>query len=152
MTSLLLGLIFTRPLHANDTYGTVTGVQLNTCYDGDTCRFNIPSWPPIIGEDISVRIAGLDTPEIRGECQEEKEQARKAKHVTHDLLNEADTITLRNIRRGKYFRLVAEVYADTQSVTQLLLDRGIARPYAGGTRKGWCDTSDTTPNASESAT
>ena len=37
---------------------------------------------PIVGEHISVRVLGIDTPELRGKCQTEKEQARKAKQFT----------------------------------------------------------------------
>ena len=36
-------------------------VTYRTCYDGDTCRFDIPNVHPFFGENIPIRIAGIDT-------------------------------------------------------------------------------------------
>ncbi len=35
------------------------------CYNGDTGTFTLPGVHPFFGEKISVRIRGIDTPEIR---------------------------------------------------------------------------------------
>ena len=42
------------------------------CYDGDTCYVIIKALPKKL-EKMSIRILGIDTPEIRGKCAEEKE-------------------------------------------------------------------------------
>jgi micrococcal nuclease len=60
-------------------YGTIKNAQYVKCYDGDTCRFNIPGLHPIIGENVSIRLNGIDTPEIRGKCQNEKQLAKTGK-------------------------------------------------------------------------
>ena len=44
-------------------------------------------------------------------------------------------IDLREVERGKYFRLVAEVIADGENMSDVLLERGLAWPYDGGTRE-----------------
>ena len=46
-------------------------VTYHRCYDGDTCTFTIPDVHPLFGDKINVRIAGIDTPEIKGKCQKE---------------------------------------------------------------------------------
>ena len=39
------------------------------------------------------------------------------------------------INRGKQFRLVAEVIASGENLSDVLLARGLARPYASGKRQ-----------------
>ena len=54
-------------------------------------------------------------------------------------LEQAHSITLKNVERGKYFRIVATVEADGQDVSDLLIQEGLAVPYDGGTKvKDWC--------------
>ena len=93
---------------------------------------------PIIGRKISVRIAGIDAPEIRGKCEAEKIKAVEAKKAALALLSAAKSITLTDLRRGKYFRIIANVWADNTSLSAHLLALDLARPYFGGTRKSWC--------------
>ena len=49
-------------------------------------------------------------------------------------------IELRNIKRGKYFRIVADVYLDGNvSYAKEMLKLGLAVPYNGGHKnKVWC--------------
>ncbi|MCI5143846.1 MAG: hypothetical protein D3909_19415 [Candidatus Electrothrix sp. ATG1] len=68
---------------------------------------------PLFGDDISVRIAGIDTPEIKGKCSQEKKLAQEAKVVVEKILKKARKIKLKNVRRGKYFRIVADVGRET---------------------------------------
>ena len=125
---------------ADKTYGSVAIAEVTSIYDGDTFRANIPDYPPIIGQHMSIRIKGVDTPEMRGKCEQEKLLARKAKQYTLMALSNAKTIELRNMQRGKYFRIVAEVYADGQSVGDGLVREGLAVVYDGGKKvKDWCD-------------
>jgi len=54
-------------------------------------------------------------------------------------LEHAHAITLKNVERGKYFRIVATVEADGQDVADLLIQEGLAVVYDGGTKvKDWC--------------
>lgn len=99
---------------------------------------NIKGWPPIVGENIGIRIRGIDTPEIRGKCPEEKELAIKARDYVELLLKSAETVALSEIERGKYFRLIANVFVDGESLEKLLKSTRFAREYDGGERKGWC--------------
>ena len=85
-----------------------------------------------------MRVLGVDAPEIRGKCQSEKVKARLAKQFTVHALRSAKTIELRNIQRGKYFRILADVFVDGKNLADSLIKAGHARKYDGGKRLGWC--------------
>ena len=124
---------------ADKTYGSVTIAEVTSIYDGDIFRANIPEYPPIIGQHMGIRVNGVDTPEMRGQCEQEKVLARKAKQYTVTMLHSSKTIELRNMQRGKYFRIVADVYADGHSIGEGLVREGLAVVYDGGKKvKDWC--------------
>ena len=138
---LLVIFLLSSPVFAgiNDkNFGDVMVAKVTSIYDGDTFRANIKDWPPIMGERIPVRIAGIDTPELKGKCEKEKRLGREAKQFTVTMLRPGKIIELRDIKRGKYFRLVASVFVDGKSLGDELIKAGMARPYDGGKKKGWC--------------
>ena len=120
------------------TYGHITVSEVTSVYDADTFTVNIEGYPPIVGERVSIRVNGVDAPEIRGKCESEKIAARKAKQFTVEALRSANTIELRNIKRGKYFRVIADVYTDGKNLANSLIKSGHARAYDGGKRLAWC--------------
>ncbi|MBF0295594.1 MAG: thermonuclease family protein [Magnetococcales bacterium] len=123
------------------TYGNVEGAIYRDNYDGDTIRFDIPGVHPLLGENIPVRVRGVDAPEIRAQCPEEKERAMRAKAMVREQLSKATRITLIEVGRDKYFRIVARVVADGVDVGEMLIGAGLAVPYNGGTKTmGWCTT------------
>lgn len=140
-TGLLLFLLIATPSFAasikDKVFGSVYVDEITSIYDGDTFRCTIKEWPEIIGERVGVRIDKIDTPEMRDKRPEIKALARQAKQFAVDRLRSAKTVELRNMRRGKYFRIVADVYCDGQSLSQALLDAGLAKPYVGGTKLEW---------------
>ncbi len=118
-------------------YGTYLCSYVSN-YDADTITCNIGDLPALIGSKITVRVLGIDAPEIRGKCLEEKNLAHKAKEFVEQILVNAKRIELRQVSRDKYFRILADVYADGASLAQLLIAKGYALPYSGGTRLPWC--------------
>ncbi len=121
----------------NKTYGTVTVSEITSIYDGDTFRCNIEGYPPIIGERIGIRVKGIDTPEMRDKRPRVKAMARQAKQFAVAMLRNGRHIELRNIKRGKYFRIVADVYIDGKSLGKALLNARLAKPYDGGKKPRW---------------
>lgn len=119
-------------------YGTITIDEITSIYDGDTFRANINSWPDIIGKRSPIRIAGIDTPELRGKCETEKLLAREAKKFTVDKLRSGEKIELRDIKRGKYFRILASVFINDKSLGEALIEAGLAVRYEGGKKTNWC--------------
>ncbi len=126
------------PVQAATQYGTVLVSNVISVYDGDTFRVNIDSLPPIVGENISIRLNGVDTPEIQGKCQYETDLAIEARDFVRNKLANAKEIKLAKIERGKYFRVVAKVLIDGVSLEQELLDHGLAFRYNGGKKSNWC--------------
>ena len=140
---LLVASMLSVTLHAESisdkVYGSAVVSEVTSIYDGDTFRANLKGYPEIIGNRIGVRINGIDTPEMRGQCQKEKNLARQAKELTVTELRGAKKIELRNMKRGKYFRIVADVYVDGKSLGEMLVKRSLAVPYDGGHKgKDWC--------------
>ena len=126
-------------VNATQMFGDYEGAIYVRNYDGDTITFNLPNLHPIIGKKIAVRVNGIDTPEIRGKCGKEKYDAEQAKGMVEDLLKDAKRIDLKNLRRGKYFRIVADVYADGENLAEALVDSGMAVRYNGGKKNArWC--------------
>ena len=136
---LILSLFFgIFPIQAGTQYGTVVVSNVISVYDGDTFRVNIGSLPPIVGKNIAIRLNGVDTPEIKGKCQYEKDLALEARDFVRNKLANAKEIKLTKIERGKYFRVVARVLIDGVSLEQELLDHGLAYKYNGGKKSSWC--------------
>ncbi len=119
-------------------YPQVIVEKVNSIYDGDTFRVSIIGYPAVIGDNIPIRIKGIDTPEIRGKCAEEKKLAKKAKQFTVSALRSGKNIELKNIQRGKYFRLIADVYIDGESLGDKLISEQLAYEYRAGTKQSWC--------------
>lgn len=118
-------------------YDNVTVDRVVSIYDGDTIKANIYTWPRIVGENIGIRIRGIDTPEIRDKRPLIKALAFEARDYLINLIENAKTIELRNIQRGKYFRLVADVYVDNKNISDILIDEGLAVSYDGGKKPTW---------------
>ena len=110
---------------------TLSPEQIVEVYDGDTFKIDLPSQHPLFGDDISVRVAGIDTPELKGSSDEEKALAYKAKNRTQELLSDAKIIELKNPQRDKYFRVLAEVWIDGESLGEKLKSDGLAKDYDG---------------------
>ena len=120
------------------TFGNAVVKRITSIYDGDTFRADIKGYPPIVGKHMAIRINGIDTPELKAHCEKEKILARAAKKVTVNMLRNAQYIELRNIKRGKYFRIVADVYAYGKSISKELIRRHLAIHYDGGRKIDWC--------------
>lgn len=133
------------PAIALGDYGSVRVDEITSFYDGDTFRAQINDWPPVIGERIPVRIAGINAPERRSRCdteagkERERELAADARIYLVERLRGAESIELRRIERGSFFRIIAEVWADGENVGQKMIEAGHALPYQEGQGgKAWC--------------
>ena len=124
---------------AADYYGDLVVEKYISAYDGDTFRVDVADIHPLIGRNMPIRLRGVDTPEIRGKCDQEKALAIKARDFVRELLANAETIVLKNIDRGKYFRIVADVSVDGVDLGETLIENGLGRLYDGGKKESWCD-------------
>ena len=139
ITQLLILTLLYSPVHAK-SFGDYEGAVYVRNYDGDTITFNLPSLHPIIGEKISIRVNGIDTPEIKGNCEKEKYNAQQAQQMVADILKDAEQITLKNMERGKYFRIAADVIVDGENLADMLIEAGMVVKYDGGKKTHkWCE-------------
>ena len=108
-------------------------------YDGDTLTVNAEIWPDIahVGK---VRVRGVDTPEIRGKCEQERALAIAARDFVRErIVNQS--VTLSEIENDLYGgRVLARVHlASGEELAGVLIEAGYGRAYEGGARAGWCD-------------
>ena len=105
-------------------------------YDGDTITVEARIWPGLTWMG-SVRVRGVDTPEIRGKCAAEKAAAIAARNFVRNAVG--DAVTLAGVAHGKYAgRVVADVVlSDGRNLATVLIEAGYA-PYEGGKRRAWC--------------
>ena len=120
-------------------FGNYKGAFHIRNYDGDTITFNLSGLHPNTGKKINIRVNGIDTPEIRGKCEKETYNAQQAQQMVADIIKDAEQITLKNMERGKYFRIAADVIVDGENLADTLIEAGMAVRY-GGRRKThkWC--------------
>jgi micrococcal nuclease len=96
--------------------------------DGDT----------IVHAGKTIRIMGLDAPEVHHRCPAEKALAERARLRLAELLT--DGFTVQEHGRDRYGRVLAEVFdARGMNVASVLIQEGLARRYNGrGPRELWC--------------
>jgi micrococcal nuclease len=95
---------------------SITSDVIDSCYDGDTCTTTS-------GEKI--RLACIDTPEIRGPNAEPAKAAR-------DFLNSnvaGKEVSIRRVTEDKYGRTVGELAKDGVNIQKLMVSKGYAKIY-----------------------
>ena len=110
----------------------VTGGKVIKVYDGDTITIasKMP-WDNSPYYRFSVRINGIDCPEIKGKTENEKQCAILAReHVDH-LVN-GKIVHLENVSLEKYGRILADVFIEGVNIGQSLLEKRLAVSYDGG--------------------
>ncbi len=65
------------------------------CYDGDTCYIIYESLPESL-QKMSIRVLGIDTPEIKGKCDKEKELALEAREFANSVFKAAKNIEFKD--------------------------------------------------------
>jgi len=122
-----------------------TDALVTGAYDGDTIYVEADIWPNMTWTG-GVRVLGVDTPEIRGRCQLEKNLAVIARDYVRTLLIDK-TVRLTEIEKDKYGgRVLARVHFwENESWIDLasrLIEQHLGRAYEGGARAGWCRQED----------
>ncbi len=125
------------PAFAAETIPGPVNARVISVYDGDTITVDALPWPGLTMR-TSVRLDGVDTPEIRGKCQEEKDLAIRARDFVRAKVG--TVVKLYQIRHGKYAgRVVARVKTVTgDDIATALISAGLGREYYGGRRESWC--------------
>ena len=95
-------------------------------------------WP---GVEITtrVRLRGIDAPEMKARCADERVKAEAARDALQAMLDQGD-VAIARIGLDKYGgRVLAEASTRaTPDVSVAMLNAGVARRYAGARRETWC--------------
>lgn len=126
----ILGVTITAQTFKSDT---VRIDKLVRVYDGDTIFVDIYNLHPLIGDNIGIRLNGIDTPELRK--KNERKRGLELKYILIDKLMSCTEIYLKNMKRGKYFRIVADVYCDNENVNEYMLKQPDVYEYHGGKKR-----------------
>ena len=104
-------------------------------YDGDTITIasKLPYTDSLLYR-FSVRLNGIDCPEIKGNDEYEKQCAQIAKQELSNLIMNK-IVTLKNVQTEKYGRILADVYIDDLHLNNYMLEKRLAVTYDGGTKK-----------------
>ena len=128
----------------------VLGGRVIKVYDGDT--ITIASKLPYDASPLyrfSVRLNGLDAPEIKSKNNEEKIAAINVREILSELILHK-YVRLENIQTEKYGRILADVYIENLHINKYLLDNKYAVPYDGGKKiipENWLDYMKNVPSA-----
>lgn len=133
----ILALLAATPTLAAPPFEGPVRARVLKVLDGDTFLAEAELWP---GQhlQIHVRLRGIDAPENKARCAAERERAAAAREALARYLG--DEVRISNIIGAKYYgRVLADVAGtDGGDVSRQMLRDGLARPYSGGRREGWC--------------
>ena len=93
-------------------------ITIKDCYDGDTCTSS---------EGEKIRLACIDTPEIRG-IRAQPTEAIAARDFLNGMIM-GETVTIRRVTEDRYGRTVGELIFNGENVQQLLVEEGHAEIF-----------------------
>lgn len=138
MKKILLALMLVAPLAQAEVYDwKITRVK-----DGDTVEFEAKWLPAPLKPVLSLRVLGVDTPEKapRAKCDKEAKGGQAATDFTKKKVAEAKKIQIEIKDWDKFGgRVLGDVILDGQSLSKMLIDNKLARPYNGEAKKSWCE-------------
>jgi micrococcal nuclease len=112
----------------------VTEGRVVKTYDGDT--ITIATYLLGTAYRFTVRLNGIDTPELKKSSPEEKALAIKARDELHELIYHK-VVTLKNSTTEKFGRILADVYLGDVCVNEWMIEKGHAKRYDGGHKEAW---------------
>lgn len=109
--------------------------KITSVYDGDTCTATIDLGFNFNANAAKLRLLGINTPELRGVSDQEKQRALAARDfLRKKVLNQ--TVLMKSEKKGKYGRYLVTLWAfdsygqpEEVSVNQQMIDSGHAEEY-----------------------
>lgn len=127
--AILAALMLSGPVLAGPA-GNPVEVGLYEVIDGDTIRAGGKTY----------RLLGYDTPETYfARCEAELHLGLIAKWRLAAMVALGTAELIDTGRSGKYGRTLAYLKINGKDVGEILIREGLARPYHGERRKGWCN-------------
>jgi endonuclease YncB( thermonuclease family) len=118
-TSVRAPAIATAPSPETNIPRMVHPAEVVRVIDGDTFEAQVHLWPRL-AITTRVRLRGIDAPEFKARCTEERVRAEAARDALRAILDQGE-VGISRVTLDKYGGSV-----------------GAARRYSGGHRDGWC--------------
>lgn len=117
-------LVFAEPPVRDYVYD----VDVISVYDGDTLNVDIDLGFSIWIKDKSLRLLGIDAPEVKGAT---REQGLVVRDWLRSKVKQGKNIIIQTFKdeSDKYGRYLAVLYIDGVNINQLMLDEGLVRSY-----------------------
>ena len=109
--------------------------------DGDTIKFEAPFLPQVLGTTLNLRVEGVDTPESSylAKCDEEKQLGIAAAKYTYAVITASSNYLIILTKWDKYGgRVLGDVLVEGKRLSTMLVEKGYAVQYNGGTKPNWC--------------
>jgi endonuclease YncB( thermonuclease family) len=116
--------------------------KINRVIDGDTVEIAVGFLPDPLPPKLSIRVLGIDTPEKapRAQCEAEAKKAAEASAFTKSAVAMAQSVEIQIEKWDKYGgRVLGHVLLDGHSLSDMLIEAGLARPYKGEAKTSWCN-------------
>lgn len=107
---------------------------IRSVYDGDTATADIDLGFNCWMKNEKLRFYGIDTPEIRGSSEEEKEKAIQARDWVREQILDKEVI-IKSYGKGKYGRYLVEIWpidvdkVSEETINSKLIKLGMAEEY-----------------------
>ena len=110
--------------------------SIDKVVDGDTVDVTIDLGFKIFHK-ARVRMYGIDTPESRTRDLEEKQRGIMSKTFLGDTLAQSNNIIIKTQKdaKGKFGRILGELYINDININQLMIDKYLAVAYTGQSKK-----------------
>lgn len=118
----------TYPFQPDVTFGKVIKV-----YDGDSITIVAKPYENYPVYRFSIRLNGIDTPELRTSNENEKKHGIIARDALKEKILDK-IVTLRNVDSEKYGRLLADIYLGEENICEWMIEEKYAVKYDGGTK------------------
>ena len=108
--------------------------KVSKVYDGDTITMDIDLGLDSWHHDMQIRLAEIDTPEVRGK---NKAEGIKVRDIVRELVL-GKKVHVHTTQKGKYGRYLGKVYCEIDGeetcLNDWLVENGHAKYYQGGRR------------------
>ncbi len=105
--------------------------------DATTLKLNVAVWPEQTNQ-ITLTVADIESPRIKGVCETERLMAKEAKAFTNSFIGRKVILQKVQLSRkdGKYYAVVRNTRGD--DLGQALIDAGYAVKKEDESRSSWC--------------
>lgn len=126
-----------RECSASEDYGPYRATVVRVI-DGDSVVLDVHIWPGLT-QQINLRLAGINTPELRAKNACEKKEAERVKAFVEGALQPGLVVAITDVELGKFAgRALGRIHVHGHDLGQHMIHRGYAREYDGGARDAWC--------------